>query len=80
LSPELDKDAIFLNSLAEDFAGLGGTEGESKRRTVFLELATNEELRYALERRNFGEARQIVHRIFAESGFARESASKTSSN
>jgi precorrin-2 dehydrogenase / sirohydrochlorin ferrochelatase len=80
LSPELDKDAIFLNSLAEDFAGLSGAEGETEQQTVFLELAANEELRYALERRNFAEARQIVHRIFAESGFARQNASQTSSN
>jgi precorrin-2 dehydrogenase / sirohydrochlorin ferrochelatase len=74
LSPELDQDAIFLNSLADDFARLMGesVEAETKRRAIYLELAMREDLRYALERRNFSEARKIVERIFSETGLTEE--------
>jgi len=74
LSPELDQDAIFLNSLAEDFSRLTGesVEAETKRRAIYLELAMREDLRYALERRNFSEARKIVERIFSETGLTEE--------
>jgi siroheme synthase-like protein len=75
LSPELDKDAIFLNSLAEDFARLAGDDAESegRRRAIYLELAMREDLRYALERRNFSEARKIVDRVFSEVGLTDQS-------
>jgi precorrin-2 dehydrogenase len=78
LSPELDKDAIFLNSLAEDFARLTGdsVEAETKRRAIYLELAMREDLRYALERRNFSEARKIVDRIFSETGLTEENTQR----
>jgi siroheme synthase-like protein len=74
LSPELDKDAIFLNSLAEDFALLSGDDAETeiKRRAIYSELAMREDLRYALERRNFSEARKIVDRVFNEAGVTEE--------
>jgi precorrin-2 dehydrogenase / sirohydrochlorin ferrochelatase len=78
LSPELDKDAIFLNSLAEDFAQLNGesVEAETKRRAIYLELAMREDLRYALQRRNFSEARKIVDRIFSETGLTEENTQR----
>jgi len=69
LLPELDKDAIFLNSLAEDFARLKAEQSgtESRLQAVYQQLSAAEDLRYALGRRNFAEARTIVQRILTDS-------------